>query len=133
MLCRILGGVAGSVAPRLEWPTADNPDAARTAAPSAAGATGEDANRRLSELQEQIEGRTRQARQEGHREGEAAGRAQAAAAMQPVLERAARSIEEIARLRPQLMREAAAELVELSLGIARRILHREISVDSGAL
>jgi flagellar assembly protein FliH len=133
MLCRILGGVAGSAAPRLEWPTADNPDAARTAAPSAAGATGEDANRRLSELQEQIEGRTRQARQEGHREGEAAGRAQAAAAMQPVLERAARSIEEIARLRPQLMREAAAELVELSLGIARRILHREISVDSGAL
>jgi len=133
MLCRILGGAAGSAAPRLQWPSADNPEAARTAAPCAASATGEDANRRISELQEQIEGRTRQARQEGHREGEAAGRLQAAAALQPVLESAARSIEEIARLRPQLMREAAAELVELSLGIARRILHREISVDSGAL
>ena len=36
-------------------------------------------------------------------------------------------------LRPQLVREATADLVDLSLGIARRILHREISVDPAAL
>jgi flagellar assembly protein FliH len=36
-------------------------------------------------------------------------------------------------LRPQLLRESAAELVNLSLAIARRILHRELAVEPAAL
>jgi flagellar assembly protein FliH len=39
----------------------------------------------------------------------------------------------MAGLRPQIMRDATAELVDLSLAIARRILHRELSVDPAAL
>jgi flagellar assembly protein FliH len=88
---------------------------------------------RISELEQQIARQAGEARQTGYREGEAAGRSQAAAELQPVLEKLAHSIEEIARLRPRLVREAEAELVELSLGIARRILRRELAVDPGAL
>jgi flagellar assembly protein FliH len=77
--------------------------------------------------------RAREAHAAGYREGEAAGRGQAAAELKPVLERLARGIQEIAGLRPQLVREAAADLVGLSLGIARRILHRQLSVDPAAL
>ena len=50
-----------------------------------------------------------------------------------MLARAARAIQEIAGLRPQLMREAVSDLLGLSLGIARRILHRQLSVDPAAL
>jgi flagellar assembly protein FliH len=84
-------------------------------------------------LEQQLERRVAEARQTGYREGEAAGRAKAAAEMQPVLGKLAHSIQEIAALRPQLVRDAAAGLVELSIGIARRILHRELSVDPAAL
>ena len=77
-------------------------------------------------------GRGRRA-QTGHREGEAAGRAQAAAELQPVLDKLARGIQEIAGLRPQLHARSRRRPGSLSLGIARRILHRELSVDPGAL
>lgn len=101
-------------------------------ADDAGGQAARDA-RRIAELERQSEGRAKESREAGHREGEAAGRAQAAAALQPVLDKLAHGIQEIAALRPQLMREAAADLVGLSLGIARRILHRELSVDPAAL
>ncbi len=136
MLSRILSGEAGSAAPRVTWPSTGGPAPARTAAPGGADAAGGQAAqdaRRIAELEQQIERRAREARDTGHREGEAAGRAQANAALQPVLEKLAQGIQEIAGLRPQLVREATADLVGLSLGIARRILHRECSVDPAAL
>jgi flagellar assembly protein FliH len=101
-------------------------------ADDAGGQAARDA-RRIAELEQQIERRAREAREAGYREGEAAGRVQAATELQPAIERLARGIQEIAGLRPQVMREAAADLVNLSLGIARRILHRELSVDPAAL
>jgi flagellar assembly protein FliH len=105
------------------------------AAPNTAtgGQTDASAARRLAELEQMADRRAWEARQAGYREGEAAGRSQAQAQLQPALERLAHGIAEIAALRPQLMREAEADLVELSLGIARRILRRELSVDPGAL
>jgi len=45
----------------------------------------------------------------------------------------ARNIEDIARLRPRLVRAAEAEMVELALAVARRILRRELAVDPNAL
>ena len=111
------------------------PSPARGAPPGGAGdADGQTARdaRRIAELEQQLERRVREAQAAGHREGEAAGRAMAAAALQPVLDKLARGIQEIAGLRPQVVREATAELVNLSLGIARRILHRELSIDPAA-
>ncbi len=81
----------------------------------------------------EIEQRVREAHAAGVREGEASGRSRAAGELQPVLERLAHAIEEIAAMRGQLRREAEADLVRLSLAIARRILRRELAVDAGAL
>ena len=67
------------------------------------------------------------------REGEAAGRSRAAAEVQPVIERLARSIDELGAMRPRLRKEAEADIVKLALAIARRVLRREIAVDPEAL
>jgi len=92
-----------------------------------------DASAELARMQQQWEQRVAEARASGLREGEAAGRSRAAAEQQAVLERFARAIEEIAGLRQKLRREAESDMVRLSLAIARRILHREVSVDPEAM
>jgi flagellar assembly protein FliH len=80
-----------------------------------------------------IEAELRDARAAGLREGEAAGRAKAAAEFQPVIERLSRSIEEISGLRARLRREAEQDLIRLALAIARRIIRRELAVDPDAI
>jgi len=138
MLSRILRAEKSSEALKVVWPTAGAaaPDPAAAspadpARPKGKAAVHEALDRNAQEAE--TARRARDAHQAGYREGQAAGQAQAEAALRPVLERLASGIQEIAGLRPQLMREAAAELVELSLAIARRILHRELSVDPAAL
>jgi flagellar assembly protein FliH len=74
-----------------------------------------------------------EARAAGYREGEAAGRQAAAADFQPKFERLARSLEDLAGFRARLRREAEAEMLQLSLAIARRVLHRELALDPEAL
>jgi flagellar assembly protein FliH len=85
----------------------------------------------------QLEAQYRQKAAEAHaaglREGEAAGRNRAAAELQPVLERLARSTEEIAGMRARLRREAESDVVQLALAIARRVILRELSADPDAL
>ncbi|HEU5022880.1 MAG TPA: FliH/SctL family protein [Bryobacteraceae bacterium] len=65
----------------------------------------------------------------GRREGEEAARA----AMAPVIERLKTSVAEVIALRPELRRRAEKDTVELALKIAKRVLHRELSVDVNAL
>jgi flagellar assembly protein FliH len=81
----------------------------------------------------EIENRIREAQAAGVKEGEAAGKAKAAVEMQPVMERLARSIEEIAKFRPRLRREAEQDLIRLAMAIARRIIRRELAIDPEAL
>jgi flagellar assembly protein FliH len=87
----------------------------------------------FSRLEREWQQRVAEARAVGVREGEAAGRSRAAAELQPVLERLARTIEELADLRPRLRREAEADLVKLAVAIARRVIRRELAVDPDAL
>jgi flagellar assembly protein FliH len=82
---------------------------------------------------QQMEQRMREARAQGYREGEAAGRGQAAAEILPVVERMSRSIDEIAGFRGRLRREAEADTIQLALAIARRVLRRQLAVDPEAL
>ena len=121
---------------RWMWPAAPGqapaPGAASGGADDGAGQAARD-TRRLAALERQVARQAQEARETGYREGEAAGRTQAAAELRPALEKLARGIREIAGLRPQIVSQAAADLVDLSLGIARRILHRQLSVDPGAL
>ena len=92
-----------------------------------------DSRERLAQVQRENEQRVREAHAAGLREGEAAGRQRAAAELQPVIDRLARSIEEIGGLRGRLRAEAEADLVQLSLAIARRVIRRELSIDPEAL
>jgi len=136
MLSKILSGAAGGAAPRWICPGAGTAATPEIDQPPDVDLTGEPhdtAAHRLAEFEQLAETRCRQARQAGFREGETAGRTQAQAQLEPVLEKLAAAIAEISALRPRLMREAEADLVELSIGIARRILRREISVDPDAL
>ena len=86
-----------------------------------------------AELEALWEQRVKEARAAGFREGETTGRSRAAAEAQPVMERLARSIEEIAQLRGRLRREAEADMLQLSLAIARRVLRRELAIDPEAM
>ena len=87
----------------------------------------------IAVLERECQRREQAARAAALAEGEAAGRSRAAAELQPVLQRLARSIEEIGHLRARLRREAEAEMLQLSLAIARRVLRREMAVDPDAM
>jgi flagellar assembly protein FliH len=123
------------------------PDDPRSAAPvvwrqmhgvggSRPAASGEEAagfRERLAQMQQQCEQRVRDAHTAGAHEGETAGRHRAAAELQPVMDRLARSIEEVGSLRARLRSEAEGDLIQLALAIARRVLRREMAVDPEAL
>ncbi|MCS6954408.1 MAG: FliH/SctL family protein [Bryobacteraceae bacterium] len=76
-----------------------------------------------------LEQRLREAREAGRREGEAAAQQH----LEAVVERLARSIEELSSLRARLRRQAEADLVRLAVAIARRILRRELTLDPEAV
>lgn len=97
------------------------------------GMQSQDADARLGDLERQLNERVQAAYQRGLQEGEAGGRQQAAAQLQPELQRLARTIEEIASTRPRLRHEAEEDVVKLAVAIARRILYREIATDPAAL
>jgi flagellar assembly protein FliH len=89
--------------------------------------------RQIAELEAAAERRVREAREAGLREGEAAGRNQATAQIQPVLDKMAQSIREIGELRPKLRHQAEMDVVKLATAIAKKILHRELSADPESL
>lgn len=92
-----------------------------------------DSASRVAQLESHYQQKVQDARFAGAREGEEAGRKRAAAELQPVLDRLAHSVQDLANLRARLRREAEADVVKLALAIARRILLRELSVDPDAL
>ena len=101
--------------------------------PEAAKDSAADPAAQMAELEARYQQKVREAHAAGAREGEIAGRNRAAAEMQPVIERLTRSIQEIANLRSRLRREAEADVVQLALAIARRVIHREVAADPDAL
>lgn len=73
------------------------------------------------------------ARQAGFREGEAAGHAAAQNELRPLVERFARTIDELAAMRPRLREQAEGDLVRLAVAIARRVVRRELTIDPQAI
>jgi flagellar assembly protein FliH len=71
----------------------------------------------------------REVYQRGFADGKTLGKEQAAAELQPVLERLSRCLSELSALRPRMRRDAEKDLVKLSIAIARRVLHRELTLD----
>jgi flagellar assembly protein FliH len=89
--------------------------------------------RKIHALERQVETASKEALQQGIQQGEAEGRKKALAQLDAELQRLAHAVADMAGLRHNIRREAEEELVHLALAIARRILHRELSVDPDAL
>lgn len=87
----------------------------------------------LQEKLRQLEAQMITVRREAFDAGRQQGEQQAHAQLQPVLERLNSSITEIAGMRSDLRRRAERDVVQLALLIARRVLHRELSIDEEAL
>jgi len=126
---------ASSAAPRVPGsvPAPWNP---ATAAGDAAAASGSEIRRlqaRIHDLEQQLERSVADARANALREGEAKGCEKAASATQPVLDKLVGAIAGLGALRARMREEAEADLVQLSLAIARRILRRELTVDPEAI
>lgn len=134
MSSKVVSGSRAAEAVPFDWGRpapcpSGRPAQARLPGPSGQAADGGELEARLAELERQAAG----ARQEGFRDGEAAGFQRAAANLEPLMDRLARTVEEIAALRTRIRREAEADLVKLALAIARRILYREVHSDPEAL
>jgi flagellar assembly protein FliH len=71
----------------------------------------------------------REAYRRGIAEGKALGKDLAEAEVQPVLERLTRTLVELSSVSARLRRDAERDMVELSIAIARRVLHRELTLD----
>ena len=81
----------------------------------------------------EAEHRIRMAHQQGYEEGQAAARQAFSAHVEEMQEKLARTIEEMTSLRPRYRHEAEQDVVGLALAVARRILHRELTVSPEAL
>jgi flagellar assembly protein FliH len=124
----VLPGETTDVGP-VQWRNVGTTGISREAAKGFAG----DPAAQLAELEARYQQKAREAHAAGAREGEIAGRNRAAAELQPVIVRLTRSIEEMANLRASLRREAEADVVQLALAIARRVIRREVAADPDAL
>lgn len=92
-----------------------------------------DLSAQIHQIQKQCGQQIAEAHAAGLREGEAAAGPRAAAEVQPVLEKLARSIDDLAQIRARLRKQAEGDTVKLSLAIARRVLRRELAMDADAM
>jgi flagellar assembly protein FliH len=87
----------------------------------------------LHAFQQQAEAKAREAYQKGVQQGDATARQQLGAQQEAAMQRLGRTIEEISGMRQRCRYAAEEDVVKLALAIARRILHRELTVDPSAI
>ncbi len=69
----------------------------------------------------------------GYAQGERAGAEAAARRAEPMMRRLAQTLEEVSAVRTDMIRQTERQMVELALAVARRVLHREVSLDRDLL
>jgi flagellar assembly protein FliH len=122
MLSRVLDG-DDAESTLLVWPRSGSLDSA----------AGREAAAQTAEISAVIEQRALEAYQSGVRDGEALGMQKAQGQVRDAVERLAATVSEVADARGEVIRQAEEDIVQLSIEIARRILHRELSIDTSAL
>jgi flagellar assembly protein FliH len=133
MACKVIhpNTSDASIAP-IAWPMLGGTAVQRRVAAGAVSSSGPESEAlraRIAEFEQELQRRTKQAFQEG----EQAGARQAAARLEPVAEKLARTIEELSALRARFRKEAERDVVKLAIAIARRVLRREFTVDPAVL
>ena len=88
---------------------------------------------RVRELEAQLEEQTQTAYHKGRQEAESSANQQVTARVDAVTATLARSIDELTGLRQRFRHEAEEDVVALALAIARRVLHRELTVSPDSL
>jgi flagellar assembly protein FliH len=111
------------------WDGGRTTSPAHTPAPAAAPAENAEAPRPQIPLAA-IE---RDAFAKGFATGEQAGLDAASDRIEAMIRRLTQTIEELVTLRASMIRQTERQMVELSLAVARRIIHREVSLDRDLL
>jgi flagellar assembly protein FliH len=75
----------------------------------------------------------REAFAKGYEQGERSGAAVAAQRGEAMLQRLTQTLDELTTLRAEMIRTTERQLVQLALAVARRIVHREVSLDADLL
>jgi flagellar assembly protein FliH len=88
---------------------------------------------RIAELEDALRTGTRQAEERGFAAGRTAARQEFEARWKPVLDQLTTDLAGISEFRQNLLRESELDLANLAVTIARRILHREVTLDPSAL
>lgn len=137
-LCK--GGSAG--AGEILWHVvgAETPNPRQDVIQTAADGTGPpeehlaaELRRQLHECHQQVQARTQEAYQNGLQEGQANARREAGVQQEAALQQLARTVEEISGLRQRYRYAAEQDVVKLALAIARRIVHRELTIDPSTI
>jgi flagellar assembly protein FliH len=82
-----------------------------------------------AEHQARLAGLEREAFAKGYAQGERAGLEAGAKRTEAMLRRIAQTLEELGRLRKAIIRDTERQMVQLALALARRLVHREVSMD----
>ncbi len=137
MLSKVLKGSDANQAPKMGFAATLGPASqARqplTSSPLPDGESGTENPATLRERIRTLESGMDTAKRDAFDAGLRQGEQDARTALAPILGRMNASIAEVVAMRPELRRCAEKDAVELSLKIARRVLHRELSIDSNAL
>jgi flagellar assembly protein FliH len=83
----------------------------------------------MAEHRERLAALEREAFTKGYAQGERAGLEAGGKRAEAMLRRVAQTIEELGGLRQTLIQETEREMVQLALTLARRVVHREVTLD----
>lgn len=123
---RILrGGELAAVTPMAWRGTSTAPPPPRPA-PAPAVNAGAAENQRQDEAD-------KESYQRGFSAGRNMGRDEAAADLQPVMDRLSHSLADLASTRSKVRKAAESDLLKLAIAVARRVLHRELTLDPGSI
>jgi flagellar assembly protein FliH len=128
MLAKILAESAVSVE-SIPWRAGRAAVARKPQPPPPAEAPARDTASQEAELKQQM----RQAFESGRREGETAARQKLEGEVRELTTQLAQAAADVASSRVEAIHRAETDVLQLSVEIARRILHRELSIDPSAL
>ena len=69
----------------------------------------------------------------GFSEGRNVGHEQAVAEIAPMMDRLSRSLADLATVRSHVRKTAESDLLKLAIAVARRVIHRELTLDPGSI
>jgi len=136
MLSKILTGRATDGVQALKPASvslSDGPDHPKPRADPAESTGLRTENHALHDRIRQLEAEVAVAKRDSFEAGRKQGEQQARAETAPILDRLTGSLAELAGLRQEIRLKAETDMVQLALLIAKRVLHRELSTDTGAL